>query len=552
MKKLLVAAVIIFSFSLKMYSQTAAEWQADLRHLQKLVHEKYSNLFHTIKSQEWDNAVDKFYNEIPTLDNTSVLAGFMRVVSLFHIGHTQVTTWNLHQANAPGLALGRYPYRLYLFSDGLHILAADKKYEQAVGGRIIRIGKMKADEALQAIRPIVSFENEQGFLSNCVHYLAIPEFLKVQGIAESTDELPVVISKNGKETTVVFKAGSPRFSTSTGLELPEGWAVARANTGTTPLWQKDPKAYRYYEYLPASKTLYVRHSVVLNDGDKTISDFFAGVFDFIDKNDVQKLVLDLRMNGGGNNYLNKNVITGIIASKKINQRGRFFCIIGRRTFSAAQNLVNELEKYTEVIFAGEPTSENVNFYGDTRSETLPNSKLQVNLSWLWWQNHDPRDKRLATNPELAADMSFTDYYNNTDPAMQVVLNYDAKKSLLPGVTELLEAGRKDEALRFASSFKKDPVNRYAVERMETTVNNEGYRLLSIGKDNIASGLFEINVKLFPESANVYDSYAESLMKMGKKEDAIKYYEIAIAKDKDGITAENSRKMIERIKEQKGF
>ena len=48
------------------------------------------------------------------------------------------------------------------------------------------------------------------------------------------------------------------------------------------------------------------------------------------------------------------------------------------------------------------------------------------------------------------------------------------------------------------------------------------------------------------------SYAESLMVLGKDEEAIKYYEIAMAKDKEGVTAENSKKMIDKIKTKKGF
>ena len=65
--------------------------------------------------------------------------------------------------------------------------------------------------------------------------------------------------------------------------------------------------------------------------------------------------------------------------------------------------------------------------------------------------------------------------------------------------------------------------------------------------DIANALFEINTKVFPESANAYDSYAECLMAMGKKEEALKNYQIAIDKDKDGVTAENAKKMIEKIK-----
>jgi tetratricopeptide (TPR) repeat protein len=552
MKKILLLFIIAFSLLPGAFSQTAEEWQSDLRHLQKVVHHKYNNLFHTITTAEWDKAVDKFYHEIPTLDKMSTLAGFMKLVALFNVGHTQVSTWSFHAPSQNNITLNRYPYRLYWFSDGLYIQAADKNYAKSVGGKIVKIGKMKTDDALEAIRPLVSYENEQGFKSNVVFFLASAEFLKVQGIAESSLEIPMVISKDGKEETILFKAGNyGNFPSATGIETPEGWPVAK-KAGDTPLWQKEPKAYRYFEFLPASKTLYVRHSVTLNDGEKTIADYFKKVVDYIDQNDVQRLVLDIRTNSGGNNYLNKNIITSIIASRKINHKGKFFCIIGRRTFSAAQNLVNELEKYTEVTFVGEPTSENVNFYGDTRTETLPNSQLPVNLSWMWWQNQDPRDKRKATYPQLAADMSFGDYYNNNDPALQVVMNYDPSKSLLPALTRLLDAGKKDEALRFAKDYQKDPVNKYVKDSFEPDINNEGYRLMAGGKKETASGLFEINTKLFPESANTYDSYAESLMELGRNEEALKYYEMAIAKDKDGVTADNSKKMIEKIKTKKAF
>ena len=44
----------------------------------------------------------------------------------------------------------------------------------------------------------------------------------------------------------------------------------------------------------------------------------------------------------------------------------------------------------------------------------------------------------------------------------------------------------------------------------------------------ANKVLRMNVQLFPESANVYDSYGESFMLLGKKEDAIKYFEMAIA------------------------
>lgn len=545
-KKIFICLIAVFICTSN-YCQTPAEWQSDLRQLQQIVHTKYSNLFYNITAAKWDKAVDVFYNEIPGLEKEQVLAGFMKLVALFHIGHTQMNFFGLHHG-ASSLKLNRLPYQLYWFSDGVYILSAAKKYEQAVGGKVIKIGKLKTEDALTAIRPLVSFENEQGFKSNSVFFLATPEFLKTQGINETSSGVNITYLKNGKEETVLFnaEAGMNNFSM-TGLETAAGWSVAKKTTNDIPLWQKEPASFRYMEYLPDRKTLYIRHSVNLNDGEKTIAAFFTNMAAFVDKNDVQKLVLDIRTNGGGNNQLNKPMITSIIRSSKINQKGKFFCIIGRRTFSAAQNLVNELEKYTEVTFIGEPTSENVNFYGDTRTETLDNSKLQASLSWLWWQNLDPRDRRKATSPELAVDMSFDDYYNNEDPALNAILNYEIEKPIAQILTDKIIAGDKTGAFKFAVEYKNDPRRRYVSDRLEAEINREGYNKMQTKNVDIANALFEINIKMFPESANAYDSYAESLMAMGKKEEALKNYQIAIDKDKDGATAENAKRMIERIK-----
>lgn len=527
------------------YCQTSAEWQNDLKTLQQVVHSKYQNLFYNISSADWDKEVDKLYKEIPGMNKYEITAGFVKLVASFHIGHTRINLSEL-QNEGSKIQLHSYPVQFYKFKDGVYIIRADKKYENAVGGKILSIGNMEIEKALEAIRPLVNYENEQGFNSLSMYFLTIPEFLKTSGIADNNDNVSVTYLKEGNEETVLLNSEMNNVKmTHTGLNTPEGWIDAR-NPGNIPLWQKESLSYRYMEYLPESKTLYVRHSAVLNESSNTVESYFNNIFDFISKNDVEKFVLDVRLNGGGNNYLNKSVITGIIKSDKINKDGRFYCIIGRRTFSAAQNLVNELEKYTEVIFAGEPTGENVNFYGDAIVEELPNSRLQARLSWLWWQNLDPRDKRKATNPYLAVDMSFDDYANNTDPVMNEILLDNGKGNIYSTMENLTAQGKYDEAVQIAKKYIYNPLYRYLKDEMENKINNYGYMLLGQKKFDDASRILKINVDLFPESANVYDSYAESLMHLGLNDEAIKFYEIAIAKDKEGSTAKNSKMMIEKI------
>jgi hypothetical protein len=48
------------------------------------------------------------------------------------------------------------------------------------------------------------------------------------------------------------------------------------------------------------------------------------------------------------------LIRSIIQSESIDRLGHLFGIIGTATFSAAQNLTDALEEYTNILFVGEP------------------------------------------------------------------------------------------------------------------------------------------------------------------------------------------------------
>ncbi len=58
---------------------------------------------------------------------------------------------------------------------------------------------------------------------------------------------------------------------------------------------------------------------------------------------------------------------------------------------------------------------------------------------------------------------------------------------------------------------------------ENELNDWGYRLMSNGQSKEALEILKLNVYLYPESWNVYDSYGEVLLKGGQKEEAIKMY-----------------------------
>ena len=81
---------------------------------------------------------------------------------------------------------------------------------------------------------------------------------------------------------------------------------------------------------------------------------------------------------------------------------------------------------------------------------------------------------------------------------------------------------------------------------ERTVNNRGYALLTEGKAAEAIAVFRLNVYLFPESANVYDSLGEAYMVAGNTELAIENYEKSLELNPDNANAiEKLRELKER-------
>lgn len=61
-------------------------------------------------------------------------------------------------------------------------------------------------------------------------------------------------------------------------------------------------------------------------------------------------------------------------------------------------------------------------------------------------------------------------------------------------------------------------------------NNIGYSSLDLGRIKEAEAAFKTYIELIPNNPNPYDSYAEFLMRSGKFDDSLKYYNLALAKE----------------------
>jgi CubicO group peptidase (beta-lactamase class C family) len=97
------------------------------------------------------------------------------------------------------------------------------------------------------------------------------------------------------------------------------------------------------------------------------------------------------------------------------------------------------------------------------------------------------------------------------------------------------------ARKLLERLRKDSLN-YSLNEFE--MNLLGYQFLRNNMDDKAFEVLKTNVFLFPDNWNSYDSYGEILLKLGKKEEAIKMYEKSIELNPKN---EGGKKVLETIR-----
>jgi hypothetical protein len=500
---------------------------------------RHKNLYHTVSRARFDSAVGALDQRIPSLQRHQIIVEMARIVSLVGDGHT-----NIAPTRDPKIGFHTLPIKLYYFQDGLFVRAAVRAHAELAGAKVIRIGPASPGEAYRRVRGLIGRDNEMDARFFAPFLLVMPEVLHAVGLSSTPDSATLELERQGRRSTVRLGRLGPASMMPSDTDVSwwpdSGWVDMRSST-QPPLWLKeDPQNLFWFDYLPDSHLVYLQFNKVGDKPNESLAKFAARLLAFVDTADVRSLVLDLRLNRGGDGTLNPSLLRSLIKARKVDQPGKLFVIIGRSTFSAAQFLVNEMEQYTDAVFVGEPSGGKVNSYGDSRKITLPHSGMTVRVSTLWWQE-DPRDMRQWKGPDIAAQLSSSDYRANIDPALRAVLAYQPEAPVTERMAEALESGGPAEAVRLYRAYRADP--RYPYAETENDLNSLGYQLLEQKRYEPAIAVLELNAAEHPRSANAYDSLGEAYMSAGRPEAAIRSYRKSLELDP---TNENARSILAQL------
>ncbi|MEM6805734.1 MAG: hypothetical protein AAF696_30325, partial [Bacteroidota bacterium] len=194
---LLITISLLFLSSKAQLNLSSEQWQEDLRFLQNKIHKDYPFLLKKISKEDFDQKVEKLYQEIPQLEEHEIIVGLARIVSSIKYGHTAISlsSWN---STGP-VKFHRLPVNFYQYNDGIFLQGLHKSYENSLGAKVLEIEGIPIGKALEMIYPTVPAENEQFFKSFGISNLGIPEVLHAQKIIPSLkSNISLKLEKGGK------------------------------------------------------------------------------------------------------------------------------------------------------------------------------------------------------------------------------------------------------------------------------------------------------------------------------------------------------------------
>lgn len=352
-------------------------------------------------------------------DNADRLADGAYFVSLrqglgwFEDGHTTLLPFEFVGGVPDALKAGPFgrelPVRILAFHDGAFVTATDSSVSALRGRRIDQIGAMSTIDFMRAHAD--RWPGNKAWSHRWAgQELSSPALLHGFGAVRDPAAPIAFVTDAGTVEVISRPQGGPE--------------LAEIDRVTSPreLWAKEAGGGNYVRPIGDRRAIYISIDDMADVEGKTFQQLTEEALAAIASPSADRVVIDLRRNGGGNNYWGEPLRKALAASR-FNRPGGLYVLISPVTFSAAQNLANRLERETFTIFVGEPTGGAPNHYGDAKPFQGTASGITAIVSTLPWLDSYPQDVRPWIAPDLPVPETFADWRAGRDRALATALDH---------------------------------------------------------------------------------------------------------------------------------
>ncbi len=316
------------------------------------------------------------------------------------------------------------PFNCYWFSDGLYASSYWKDYEALEGKKIVAIGEFPIRQVVDSLASLISDASPSRIRYHVPRMLIWGQVLEYFGFAQLPEIAIEVEDAAGIRSTLVFPLPSPESDrVSVGPEpLPLGW-----QDHSSFFWDSCFTKEKLY-YIQYNKCWSREAEVEFGSGASALfmpsfEDFEKAAIKNLKKQPIEKLVLDLRFNDGGNAKQWTEFVTKL-KKTRIGEKAGIYLLVGRKTASAAMvNAVDVIKTFNPLV-VGEDSGGRPNHFAERKRFVLTTSNLVVSYSTKYITLLD--DNPPAIHPDIPAPESFESFMAGEDEAMNAVMHHQAR------------------------------------------------------------------------------------------------------------------------------
>lgn len=374
----------------------------DIKFFKQELPKRHKNLFSIITKEQFNDLTDQLISKIDQLSNKQIFVELNKIIASIGDAHTSINIWDGYS----------YPLQFWIFNGNVYVVNTDTSLKEMMFSQVLKIDGIDIDIVIEQLTSLISHENESWVLAMLPGYLQSPVYMYGLGIIKNENEAVFTVRKDGEVqdfTVSAFKYGK---------------SADFVNKKTEDVLVGKYDKYYRYEYLPVHKALYFEYNVCADMADQKFEDFNKEIFGTIEGNGVEKVIIDLRNNSGGNseilNPFTKHLKSYIVKNANV----KVYILVGRKTFSSGMFAIYRVkESAPEAITVGEATGGALDCYGEVKSINLPNSQILINYSTKYFEfskNFSYKNDGNGTFlPNISIQPTIEDYKSGTD----VVLNY---------------------------------------------------------------------------------------------------------------------------------
>ncbi len=400
-------------------SARAAGWRSDIAYYLEQVRRQHYVYRSKPLPPAMLKAAQQLSANVPRYSDERMLAEFESLASFIGDGHTYMLPFGSRRVDSHLL-----PLRMYQFSDGLYVVDTfNESAAKWIGSRILRIGNKSAEDVIEAERPTLSVDNRFGYLWLGPPLLSFAGYLEKFAGVTSGASVPLTLRMRTGEIVHVDMPLVPAPQLRGVPKLP---ASKVPGAPPAPLYLKNVPQNFWITPIGGDSVLYVQFNQVEDAPDETLEAFGKRLGETLTARPPRTVILDARHNNGGNLDLLTPLVSSLHNYESSRRDARIYVLMGRNTFSAAQVFLGRMDRETNAIFAGEPSSSRPNFVGEESPVQLPWSGAIGSISTRYHESI-PGDKREWIPPTIRYSPSARDYFANRDTLLELVLA-DARKS----------------------------------------------------------------------------------------------------------------------------